>query len=293
MKKIRYGLLFLLVGLATYEIETAPQKTMIITRAKGGLFACFFGVLNNLRWCEKKQVVPVVKWGKDSLYFEPAGYYGSTEPWEYYFEPVSDVEYSEVVMEEGTFTHPHDAAPDGSRIPPTFNAEYLKCLEKSYRKSIHKTIVDSIKIKPRILDKVHVFYQSHFSGKKVIGIHLRGTDKSKENKVASIEIVCSAANVIAQELPDCVFFLATDEERLLTDAKKRLKGPVLHYESFRSLNGKGIHNSRHSYSKAKLGEEVLIETLLLAKCDRFIHTRSNVSTAVLFFNPELENMLIE
>jgi hypothetical protein len=37
----------------------------------------------------------------------------------------------------------------------------------------------------------------------------------------------------------------------------------------------------------------LIEVLLLSKCDLFLHTCSNVSSAVLLFNPELKHLLFE
>lgn len=39
-------------------------------------------------------------------------------------------------------------------------------------------------------------------------------------------------------------------------------------------------------------EQVLIEAILLSKCDHFIHTPSQLSTAVLYFNPELSHTLI-
>lgn len=76
----------------------------------------------------------------------------------------------------------------------------------------------------------------------------------------------------------------------LEQAKRTLKKPVIYYNSHRSTNGQVIHSwkNRHNY-KAKAGEEVLIEVLLLACCDKFMHACSNVSAAVLAFNPDLEH----
>ena len=269
---------------------------MAITLARGGLFACFFGALNNIRWCKKNNVVPVVKWGEASLYYDADGYNGASEPWEYYFEPVSTLKYEDAILRKDTIYRDVDAAPDGSKIPATFHTQYYKSIEKDYRRSFYRIIVDHTKIKPQVLDQVETFYNDNLAGRKVIGIHMRGTDKYKEhkNKKTSVEAICQLANARAKSFPQCVFFVATDEERLLLEAQELLKGPVVYYECFRSLNGMGIHNSsKHGYNKAKLGEEVLIETLLLSKCDLFIHTKSNVSTAVLFFNPDLENVLVE
>ena len=183
--------------------------------------------------------------------------------------------------------------------------KYKRNLNKKYRRKINAIIQKYIRIKPTITEKVDTFYEEHMAGKVTIGIHIRGTDKFLETKVINFEHVCERANWIAEKYPECQFLVATDEQRLLDEAKKLLNGKVIHYEAYRSLdglpihngtilkNGKGIKKGRvnkpsHSYNKAKMGEEVIIETLLLSRCNEFVHMRSNVSTAVLFFNPELD-----
>lgn len=42
----------------------------------------------------------------------------------------------------------------------------------------------------------------------------------------------------------------------------------------------------------EMGEDVLVETMLLSRCNHFVHTISNVSTAALFFNPDLEHTMM-
>ena len=58
-----------------------------------GLFAVFFGALNNIAWCERNNKVPVVYWDNKSLYYTPGGYNNSTNVWEYYFEQTSSLSY--------------------------------------------------------------------------------------------------------------------------------------------------------------------------------------------------------
>lgn len=116
--------------------------------------------------------------------------------------------------------------------------------------------------------------------------------KKRENKPVSVERICKEANLLAEVMPGCQFFIATDEEKLLTKAKSLLRGPVIYCDSYRSLDGTPVFLGSKPYSKAKLGEEVLIEVMLLSRCDKFIHTPSNVSIAVLFFNPELDNKVL-
>jgi hypothetical protein len=96
-------------------------------------------------------------------------------------------------------------------------------------------------------------------------------------------------NQLAQEIGDCQFFVATDEEKLLNLSKKSLHGPVIHYNSYLSPTTHPVHTKKPP-SRYKLGEDVLIDAQLLSKCDYFLHTRSNVAIAVCMFNPDLKNI---
>ena len=49
------------------------------------------------------------------------------------------------------------------------------------------------------------------------------------------------ANKFARQFPDCQFFVATDEERLLKRARRKLHGKVVFYDAIRSKNGRAIH----------------------------------------------------
>ena len=146
-------------------------------------------------------------------------------------------------------------------------------------------------MKPHILQKIESFYQKNIAGKTTIGIHIRGTDKRIETAPIKIETIIASANMLAKFLPGCQFLVATDEQVILDQSKKMLQGPVIYYPATRSINGKSLHHHADEQDKPKLGEEVLIEAQLLARCSLFLHTCSNVSTTVLFFNPDIENIL--
>jgi hypothetical protein len=149
---------------------------------------------------------------------------------------------------------------------------------------IHKYI----KINDKVGYKLESFFVKNMEDKKTIGIHLRGTDKYIETRVVDPKLIFERANKEAEILGDCQFLVATDEFRLLVLAEKTLKRPVIYYPCERSASTKPLHIHTH---KAILGEDVLIESLLLSRCDIFLHTYSNVSRAVLYFNPYLKNIL--
>lgn len=271
--------------------DTSPfikdNRLVIGARPTRGFFGCFLSVLNNLEWCSQTGVQPYVYWDESSLYYQPEGYNGiNHNAWEYYFEQVSTATHKEG-------DHPwlgfRNIEGEGIRLLKDQGAKYST---PEYREKVHTIIEKYITVKPRVTAQVEAFYKKFMAGKKTIGIHLRGTDKSSEIQPVQPRVILDAANTLAQKYPGCQFFVATDEVALLEVAKKSLKGKVIFCNSYRSPDGKPVHLHAPNYSKAKLGEEVLIEALLLARCTAFVHTVSNVSMSVLFLNPRLESVLI-
>jgi hypothetical protein len=127
------------------------------------------------------------------------------------------------------------------------------------------------------------------SGKPLIGIHLRGTDKHVDATPIDPTIILNVAQELADSIGhSCKFFVASDEERLIKKAQEILGNDrVVFYDSRRSTNGAPVHLSGGG---AIVGEQVLIEAQLLSKCDFFLHTMSNVATGVLLFNTRLKSI---
>jgi len=274
MNKKKIGIVLIIAVCMSFEIQAL--KFVIGTRPPG-LFSNFFGVLNALRWCDGSGHTPVVYWDNVSKYYIPEGYNGSRNVWEYYFKPVSTLAYN-----------PPDKiyrgylAPDGRGIlHKPFNCK--KMLECRFWG--HGLIKKYIQPNEIVQNKVDAFYKKYLEGKKTIGIHLRGTDKKSEVKPVAPELIFKEAN----KYKGYQFLVATDEERLLALAKQSLDGPVISYDAYRSLDGKPVHRAKPH--KARIGEDVVVEVLLLSRCDKFLHTCSNVSSAVMFFNPHLPHIM--
>ena len=176
-------------------------------------------------------------------------------------------------------------ATNGFYIPWEGQA-YQTVLDKLYRKHINNLIKKYITIKSHILWKIINFYVSFMEGKKTVGIHIRGTDKHSEAPPIDISKFIEIAN----KYSDHQFLVASDEYAIIDKLKKELKGNVIYYDAFRSNQTGAIHKINPC---EQIGQEVLIEVLLLSYCDIFIHSISNVSTAVLFFNPELHNIYLD
>ncbi len=265
------------------------EKYILRARENCGFFSEFLGAIQNISWCDQEGKKAVIYWDNKSLYYEPNGFNNSHNAWEYYFEPISDAKY-----EPGNKINRVYETPSGFGIP---YKDYSHMEE--LRSKMHAVIKKHIKIKPYVLDVVNNFYNKNMKNCIVIGIHLRGTDKKFEAKPINPLAVINKAKEYAQSAKKIAtqkqikFLVASDEQRLINFAKKNLNGNVIVYaQAMRSADGKPVHYT-HANNKvekgyfANLGRDVLVEALLLAQCDFFVHTRSNVSTAVILFNPNL------
>lgn len=291
MKKLCFMLLSFLIF---HPIESTPRKHVIgywhayLPNGRCnivGFFSAFLAVINNIAWAKKHNRIPLVYWDDYSLYYQPEGYNGATNVWEYYFEPISDIAYDPTHDPTPYYEY---GAPDGTGFVP------FKPLKQQEKEEMHAIIRDYIRIKKPIQKKIDAFYDAHMAGKKVIGIHLRGTDKCSEAEVVgTTDYLEIANNWASQQKEECIFFVATDEEQLLEKAKEGLNGTVYHWDSCRSIDGKAVHHKTNHHSPAKKGEEVLIETILLSRCDVIIRGHSNIAYTATFFNPAIEDILVE
>jgi len=246
-----------------------------------GFFACFNCVLNHLDWCERNAMTPIVYWDERSWYYVPWGYNNSYNAWEYYFEPVASINYPPPFKIRLKFT-PY--VPDVIK----FSVDHLYDYS---RQEAFEIISKYIRIKPNIQEKIDHFYTHNIASRKTIGIHIRGTDKASEERPITPEKIIDAALQYADD--DTQFLLATDEQWMLHRMIELLKGrTTVYYDCYRSDNGKPIQLRQPKPSKAQVGEDVLVEAMLLSKCDRLIHTLSNVSSVALYFNPTMPHTVV-
>ena len=281
------GLLFYTHIPITAHIESAPieaeSNKYVIGSRPYGMFSIFLQAVNHIEWCIRNNKTPVIHWKKDCLYYTGKMYNNGSDGWTYYFQPVSDLTY-----EDHDQIHCNYESPDGSYVVYFFDEKTQPSRE--YRRDIYERVIKPfIKLNPIVQHKVDSFWEQNMQGKNTIGIHLRGTDKYLESMQISREDLLHEAQKHAG--PDTQFLVATDEERLLELAKRILKGTIIYYDSHRSHNNNPIHHNG-PFPMELAGEEVVIETMLLARCDKMVHSCSNVSTAVLLLNPDLDNILL-
>lgn len=242
---------------------------------KVGFFGLFLGTLSNLAWCNKHGKTPVIYWG-ECLYSKPEDPFANN--WEHFFEPVSDLSFSN----EDPIYCSHKAK-DGFFVP-SMGRRYQENFDMTFRLEMNKVLRKYVKIKAHIQKTIDDFYDKHIKRQPTIGVHIRRSDKIEEAAEVPLEQFIQLMN----KFPDYQYLVASDVANVIDELKKRFGDKIIAYDAYRSQDNAPIHY-KHEIDRVGAGIDVLIEVVLLSRCDFFIHGCSNVATAVLVFNPCLNH----
>ena len=137
--------------------------------------------------------------------------------------------------------------------------------------------------------KLERFCGEHFAGKKILGIHFRGRDKSEEAPRASLNCIRETIeNYLRANRDIDGLFVASDEPVFREQISGLFPGlELITYES-----EKAGYQADFDASNYKKGEAALMDCLLLSRCDVVIRTTSFLSAWASIFNPKLPIVLV-
>ena len=265
------------------------DKTIYIIRRfhKAGFFSNFFFVLGHIIYADKNGWVPVVDMENYStLYNETYNINNTRNAWEYYFVQPGAVrlnkayKYKNQVLSSGYYLYDNVPYYEGKErsFPTREKVAFLSGYVDKY-----------IKINQNILDEADSIRQK-WDG-LVIGVHIRGTDMKCTPDHPIPPQVLQFIDEIDKLM--CIVDIShicvcTDEKAVLEQMIKKYGDKIVCTNSYRSTDGKSIHKS-HSDNGRKdhhylMGKEVLIDAIVLSKCDYLICGHSNVAYAAIVFN---------
>lgn len=249
-----------------------------VTCGRAGFFGELFTTLNGLRAAEKNGLSARIRWDETSKYFETGI---GPNVWKYYFEQ-SEFDFSGGIHEDPRFIRFKPGADDFDPYEGY-----------SVRESAGIALDRWCQLKAEIVAAVDDFADANFNRETVLGVHVRLTDAAaghENRKSVELDDVFDAVDRWAATNADCGIFLATDDQRAIAAFEERYPGRVIFQECLRSTDGTSIHGHYDAgvegspYTK---GLEVLIDALLLARCDHLVRTHSRVTCFTLCWNPQL------
>ena len=160
---------------------------------------------------------------------------------------------------------------------------------KKAARLINRYLTPSVEVQ----NKVDAFYDKHFKGRKVMGVHYRGSDKSiREANRISYDKVLENIRFYKQKFSLDAIFVMSDEKRFVDYLNNTsLKELIIHHpDSTYSDDG---HWGAAIKSDGKfLLQNALMDCLLLSKCDFIIKTSSNLSAFSKMINPDIPTVFL-
>ncbi len=266
-------------------------------------YSGFFSIYNNslclIDYCLKNNYVPDVDLS-ECMYNDPP-YVGNL--WDVFFEPIELYPNEKYGIEKKEiFFDVRKAKYDIPLYPYRHFPENKEDREKCNR------IIKYIKVKKEILNEVESFVDKNFIN-SMLGIHIRNSQfnlfeyrkvldnydiKKSEVDVNNIGPTFGMyVNEIIKFLDnnfECKIFLATDSENAyrLLKFHKRIKNILIKYPTVFFKKGKSVNRVKESKENGiELAKNILIDVLLLSRCNHFIWSYSNISAAVLIINTSL------
>jgi hypothetical protein len=245
-----------------------------------GLMSYFIQVIANLHVVNNTHDKLYVKFDENMRYQDLRR---GKNVWDYYFEQPFDFIKEEVeraVKTKGVWFENNLAIP--SRL--TADVRHI-CGE---------LIQKYIKLKPHVQKKIDEFIElNKQNGDKILAVHKRGTDHITDAPILPINEYFKSVDMYIKSYDKLL--LCTDEEYTVDEFRQRYGDKLITYNSIRSVerNNIGVHQSIGLANPYVMGEDVIIETYLMAYSDFLIKTVSNVSNSALLINPEIKYVEID
>ena len=257
-----------------------------ITNHKGdmGFFGEVCRTLRRLAYAEIYHLTPVINWRQDCPYKENGIIHGTDNVFEFYFMPVSNINYKDIMRCKNLVYYANAQA---SALGGYTGGGYIEQEEmvlqfaKLYQKYFNLNQQTRSYIEENRNDKI--------GGKKTLGVHIRGTDFKVGFNSHPVYIPPKDYLVKVKELFEeygCErVFLATDSVEAIKVFQDEFYDMLIFYEEIRRSDGKkGLHcldagRKNHHYL---LGLEVLRDAYTLAACDVLLAGMSNVSFGAQF-----------
>jgi len=199
--------------------------------------------------------------------------------WDYYFEPIVSDPATKKIYRYFFVTKAYK----NHRVDQ----------KQKYRNLFHSIINDRIRIKKYIMEKADQFYNRQLRGEKCLGVHYRGGEDALKYISANPYNIKYPLSGYFEKVDNLLsngftkIFLATDDPKALEEFNRRYGNKVVSYSTHQNDVVRGI---RHITAQDRriLGEEVLIDCLLLSRCDYLLHGASNIPVTAKFISPTLQ-----
>jgi hypothetical protein len=263
--------------------EKADGKLIYVTKTMGcdGFFAELRFVLHELYFAKKFGFTPVITMSKKSSYAESIPINGTENPFEYYFKPVSEINYEKAETDYAYVRH-NWVQRKQIEIDTGMVENNYKITDKYM-----STMSDIVKQYLKYNDQTEAYLNNsvvEMHGKKMLGVHVRGADFKRGYQNHPFMVTVDEYLDIAKEQFNKGefdgIFLATDDLTAIEKFSKEFGEKLFYFDDVIRTDGDETvmkSQSTRENHHYKLGLEVIRDMNTLSLCDGLIAGMSNVS----------------
>ena len=266
-----------------YSIKSFGEKNKnkifyVINRSPGGgMFSNLNFIIHHLLIADKFSFIPIIDMQNfGTFYNEKVKINNSLNSWDYYFEKINKFKLKDIYQSKNViFT-----------MKNTNNNIFFDGYENLSSQHI-KIVKKYIKFNKQLVNESKLFIRSNFKGKKILGVHFRGSDQKTQERhpyPATIEQIKTKIEFLFKKKNFDKFFLVTEEKKYFDYFKKNMKNKMLHTNSFVSNKVNIFNDNNRNLHRYKVGKENIINMICLSKTDHILCVSSNLADASIFFN---------
>jgi len=171
---------------------------------------------------------------------------------------------------------------------------------QKHRHVYHSTILKWLEItNNQVLEQVRQICAQFLDGRFCIGIHRRVgnahvANLQSDGNVPSVELFIKAVEAIlsiltSEGISDHAIFLATDDAEAVGILKQAFGRGLIVRDNVQRTTSDAAEVHFRDWDRLSItdAEDVLVDTVLLSKCDVLVHASSSVSTVASIMNPTL------
>ena len=234
-----------------------------------GLNSILSGFLGHIHICESKGYVPVIDMrNHPSIYTESQPILGTTNMWEYYFEPLN-----KVTLEEA-YASAHWLDSEG-RYP----SEVMESLVYG-TPWLLDTFDRNIRLRSETEAALNISRARLGVSRKLLGVHFRGTDMrttAGHPMPPTEEQLFKRVDMALNNNDFEKIFLVSEHQDYVKAFERRYGARLTYMDGPRKGATNSIAITSEAGDRYRLGLEVLLETLLLSECGGLISGYSGLS----------------
>ena len=262
------------IGKFSFGNKNKGKIFYVIKRTPGGgFFSNLAYVIKNLDIADKKKYIPIIDmFNFPTMYNQKKNINNKKNVWEIFFKQTSNYKLKDVYKSKNVYF---------SHSRSNFRLEIYK--SKKFKKIFDKYII----INKDILKTSNNFYKKYFNNKRVLGVHLRGTDQKISASHAFPPTIYEIQKLIDKKLKEKSIdkiFLLTEQLNYYIKLKKRYGNLICAYNFYRANKVKDFSSYKRKNHRNRLGIENLIETITLSKCNEIVYCETNISMFSIFYS---------